>query len=102
MSYREVVEEVKRWPFYEQLRLMEELARTMQRQAPPTGETQAVSILELQGALKPADGKIPTDEEIEEIIAQGRLGDEYWELMKALRHVEAGRKYTREEMNERR
>ena len=73
MSYREVVEEVKRWPFYEQLRLMEELARTMQRQGPPTGETPAVSMLELRGALKPADGKIPTDEEIKEIIVEHLL-----------------------------
>ena len=104
MSYREVVEEVKRWPFYEQLRLMEELARTMQRQAPPSTEASeaAADMLAWQGVLKPEDGRIPTDEEIQEIIAQGRLGDEYWELMKALRHVEAGRKYTREEMNERR
>ena len=76
MSYQEVVEEVKRWPFYEQLRLMEELARTMQRQSPPTSETQKVSILELRGALKPEDGEIPSDEEIKEIIV-GHLLEKY-------------------------
>lgn len=70
MSYYEIVEEVKRLSFPEQLRLMEELARVIQRQAPPLTEASAA--------------------------------DQYLELMKSLRHVDAGRKYTREEMNERR
>lgn len=78
MSYREVVEEVKRWPFYEQLRLMEELARSLQRQTSPSTEASeaAADMLAWQGALKPEDGRIPTDEEINEMLVK-RLLDKY-------------------------
>ena len=78
MSYQEIVEEVKRLPFHEQLHLMEELARAMQRQAPPPvkASTPAASMLDLQGILKPEDGRIPTDEELDEIIVNHLL-DKY-------------------------
>ncbi len=39
---------------------------------------------------------------LERYVAQPGAADQYLELMESLRHVEAGRKYTREEMNERR
>lgn len=49
MSYPEIVEEVKRLPFHEQLLLMEVLARALQRQAPPPAKASppVVSILDL-------------------------------------------------------
>lgn len=72
MSYPEIVEQVRRLPFHEQLRLMEELARAMQKQAPPAAQAAeaATSMLAWQGILKPEDGRIPTDEEIKEMIVQ--------------------------------
>lgn len=78
MSYREVVEEVKRWPFYEQLRLMEDLARSLQRQMPSSTDASeaAAGMLAWQGVLKPEDGRIPTDEEINEMLVK-RLLDKY-------------------------
>lgn len=39
---------------------------------------------------------------LERYVAQPSAAEQYLELMESLRHVEAGRKYTREEMNERR
>ena len=78
MSYPEIVEEVKRLPFHEQLLLMEVLARALQRQTPSPGQASppVVSILDLQGILKPEDGRIPTDEELKEIIVEHLL-DKY-------------------------
>jgi hypothetical protein len=39
---------------------------------------------------------------LERYVAQPGAAEQYLELMESLRHVEAGRKFTREEMNERR
>ena len=77
MSYQEIVEEVKRLPFDAQLRLMEELVRAMRQQVSSSEALEsATSMLAWQGILKPEDGSVPTDEEINEIIAK-RLLDKY-------------------------
>jgi hypothetical protein len=39
---------------------------------------------------------------LERYVAQPSAAEQYLELMESLSHVNAGRKYTREEMNERR
>ena len=39
---------------------------------------------------------------LERYVAQGGAAEQYEELMKRLDYVDAGRKFTREEMNERR
>ena len=39
---------------------------------------------------------------LERYVVQPGAADQYLELMESLRHVEAGRRYAREEMNERR
>lgn len=71
MGYLELVEEAKRLPLHDRLRLMEELLRSFQRQVEPSPQSQRTvpSMSELRGILKPSEGPIPTDEEISEIIA---------------------------------
>ena len=48
----------------------------MQRQAPPSAEAPAMPMSALRGTLKPPDGKIPSDEEIKEMIVEHLL-DKY-------------------------
>lgn len=81
MSYREVVEEVKRWPFHEQLRLIEDLARSMQKQLTPSQEAPETTapMSPLHSAFKPAEETSPlvgafplTDDWLDDAKNEGR------------------------------
>lgn len=63
MSYLDIVAEVRRLPLHEQLSLLEELVRALQKQVlvqPPIPERVA-PMSALRGVLKPENGAAPTD-----------------------------------------
>ena len=70
MSYLDIVAEVRRLPLHEQLSLLEELVRTLQKQvriqSPMPQPVAPMSAL--RGVLKPENGAPPTHEEIRQMI----------------------------------
>lgn len=71
MSYLDIVAEAQRLPLHEQLRLLEELARALQKQlfALPAMPERVAPMSALRGILKPETGELPTDAEIRQMIA---------------------------------
>lgn len=81
MSYLEITDEAKRLPLHEQLLLLEEVARSIQRQvAPhPNSPEPAALMAALRGALKPPgkttpfEGAFPlTDDWLDSAKNEGR------------------------------
>jgi hypothetical protein len=75
MSYIDIVAEVRRLPLHEQLRLMEELVHALQKQvlAPSVMPDRVAPMSALRGVLKPENGVVPTDEEIQQMIVDDLL-----------------------------
>jgi hypothetical protein len=67
MNIQEVVAEISKFSFEEQLELIELVSRNLReerRKRPYTGARAG----EMRGILKPDDGRIPNDDEVKEII----------------------------------
>lgn len=75
MSYLEVVKEAKQLRMPEQLQLVEELLRSFRAQlvASGAGVEDAAPMSSLRGALKPDDGVLPADDEVDALIAGSLL-----------------------------
>ncbi len=69
MDYAEVVVEVKRLSQAEKIALLKVLADSLNEGSQPKAERKH-TLKTLYGALRPADGRIPTDEEIKEEYIQ--------------------------------
>ena len=69
MDYAEVVVEVKRLSQAEKIALLKVLADSLNEGSQPKAERKH-TLKMLYGALRPADGRIPTDEEIKEEYIQ--------------------------------
>jgi hypothetical protein len=77
MLYREIMDEAKRLPLNERLRLVEELLRDIrQSERPgPRSRRRVRPMSQLRGALKPA-GQLPTDADLREMYTEHLL-DKY-------------------------
>lgn len=71
MSFLEVVREAKQLRMSEQLQLVEELLRSFRAQLVTSGEevVDAAPMSSLRGVLKPDSGVLPTDDEVDALIA---------------------------------
>ena len=64
MTFAQIVTEIERLSLEERLKLMEALTRSFQADLRPQRRTRQGSALErVRGVLRPADGRIPTDQE---------------------------------------
>jgi hypothetical protein len=77
MLYREIMDEAKRLPLQERLRLVEELLRDIrQSERPgPRNRRRVRPMSQLRGALKPP-GQLPTDADLREMYTEHLL-DKY-------------------------
>ena len=71
MSFLEVVKEAKQLRMSEQLQLIEELLRSLRGKIATPGEAagDAAPMSSLRGALKPDNGVLPTNDEVDALIA---------------------------------
>ena len=75
MSFLEVVREAKQLRMSEQLQLVEELLRSFRGKMVAAGEAagDAAPMSSLRGVLKPDNGVLPTDDEVDALIADHLL-----------------------------
>jgi len=67
MTFAQIVTEIEHLSLEERLKLMEALTRSFHVDLRPRRKTRKVSALErVRGVLRPADGRIPTDQEWKE------------------------------------
>jgi hypothetical protein len=75
MSYHEILDQARRLPLQERLRLVEELVRDMRRSERPASrrDRKVRPMSQLRGALK-SDGPLPTDDDLRNSYADHVLG----------------------------